>query len=110
MLLITGAEALATIKNARRAGVEFDWDEEVSGDFEDLWPDKPMSSDYENRHGVNVPIQVYALFEQVRRNQLGYSTKEYRESIGELFTTFSEVAEGNPFAQFPTSAFDRRDL
>tara|TARA_E500000331_G_scaffold271344_1_gene263073 strand:+ start:799 stop:2328 length:1530 start_codon:yes stop_codon:yes gene_type:complete len=100
--LITGAEALATIKNARRVGIEFDWNEEVAGDFEDLWPDKPMSSDYENRHGINVPIQVYALFEQVRRNQLGYSTKEYRESIGKLFTTFSEVAEGNPFAQFPT--------
>lgn len=100
--LITGAEALATIKNATRAGIEFDWDEEVAEDFEDLWPDKPMSSDYENRHGVNVPIQVYALFEQVRRNELGYSTKEYRESVGKLFTAFSEVAEGNPYAQFPT--------
>jgi acetyl-CoA C-acetyltransferase len=28
--------------------------------------------------------------------------KEYRDSVGELFAAFSEVAEGNPFAQFPT--------
>jgi len=99
--LITGAEALATIKSAQRSGLEFDWCEQISDDFEDLWPDKPMCSDYENRHGVNIPIQVYALLEQVKRAQLGLKTKEYREAVGALFAAFTGVAANNPFAQFP---------
>ena len=99
--LITGAEALATIKNARRAGITFDWREEINEDFEDLWPDLPMVSDYENRHGINIPIQVYALFEQAKRYELGSSVQSYRDSIGQLFSTFTEVAANNPFAQFP---------
>ncbi len=99
--LITGAEALATIKNARRTGMNFNWHEEITGDFEDLWPDLPMTSDYESRHGINIPIQVYALFEQAKRHELGLSVQSYRDSIGQIFSTFTEVAANNPFAQFP---------
>lgn len=99
--VLTGAEALATIRNARRAGVELDWHEEVDGEFEDLWPDDPMASAYETAHGITFPIQVYCLFEQALRAELGLSQGAYRERIGRIFAPFSAVAAANPYAQFP---------
>lgn len=101
--ILTGAEALATIRNAKRTGVELDWAEQVEGEYEDLWPDDPMSSSYERDHGITFPIQVYALFEQARRHELGLNSEAYRQGIGRLFAPFSDVAANNPYAQFPTA-------
>lgn len=100
-VLLAGAEALATIRHGQRAGIELNWHEEVAGDFEDLWPDAVMASEYEIRHGIALPIHVYALFEQARSHALGYSAADTRAAIGELFAPFSSVAAGNPYAQFP---------
>jgi len=102
-VVLTGAEALATIRQAQRSGVELDWHEEVAGEFEDLWPLDPMNSDYERRHGITLPINVYALFETARRHELGLNPDAYREQIGALFAPFSAVAASNPYAQFPTA-------
>lgn len=99
--LLTGAEALATIRHAQRAGIEFDWREECGGDYEDLWPDTLMATEHEIAHGIAFPINVYALFEQVRRQRLGLDDAAYRRAIGELFAPFSEVAAANEYAQFP---------
>ncbi|MEC9248831.1 MAG: hypothetical protein VX986_07410 [Pseudomonadota bacterium] len=99
--LLTGSEALLTIRSGQKAGLEFDWTEEIGGDFDDLWPHNPMSDDYEAKHGITFPIQVYALLEQVRRNRLGLSQEKYRSSIAELLMPFSLVASRNPYAQFP---------
>ena len=103
VVVLTGAEALATIRNAKRAGIELDWREEVAGDYEDLWPDLVMTNDYERRHGITFPIQVYALFEQVKRHSLGQDLASYRQSIGSLFEHFSRVAAENPYSQFPVA-------
>lgn len=101
-VVLTGAEALATIKNGRRLGLEFDWNEEVEGDFEDLWPEDPMTNSYESSHGITFPIQVYALFEQARRHRYQQDLAACRAGIGTLFEHFSAVAANNPYAQFPT--------
>jgi acetyl-CoA C-acetyltransferase len=101
--LLTGAEVLATIRNAQRSGVSFDWNETVDGDYEDLWPDAPMTNAYEFRHGITFPIQVYCLFEQVLRRELGLSPDAYRGRIGRVFAPFAAVAAANPYAQFPTA-------
>ena len=101
--LLTGAEALATIRNAQRSGVGFDWNETVDGDYEDLWPDAPMTNAYEFRHGITFPIQVYCLFEQALRHELGSSADAYRGRIGRVFAPFAAVAAANPYAQFPTA-------
>jgi acetyl-CoA C-acetyltransferase len=99
--VLTGAEALATIRKGTRAGMTFDWSEEVDGVFEDLWPKDPMTNTYEVQHGITFPIQVYCLFEQVRRHELGLTSDEYRLKIGQVFAPFSAVAAANPYAQFP---------
>ncbi len=100
-VVFTGSEALATIRSAQKKGLEFDWTEEVGGNFEDLWPENPMTDEYEAKHGITFPIQVYALLEQVRRHRLGLSLDDYREGIANLLSPFSVVAEKNPYAQFP---------
>lgn len=99
--LLTGAEAIATIRHATRRGLALDWREEATGAFEDRWPGKPFVTPYEQRHGIAWPIHVYALFEQVRRQATGLSLAQYREEIGSLFAPFSAVAADNPWAQFP---------
>ncbi|MGE0484471.1 MAG: acetyl-CoA acetyltransferase [Gammaproteobacteria bacterium] len=101
MAVLTGAEALATIRNAQRAGVSFDWHEEVDGEYEDLWPEDPMTNAWETAHGITYPIQVYCLFEQVLRHELGLTNDDYRARIGRVFAPFSAVAASNPYAQFP---------
>lgn len=99
--LLTGGEALATVRKATRLGLSFDWREEVAGNFEDLWPVDPMVSDYERRHGMAYPIRVYVLFEQVLRHELRLSRDAFRARIGRVFAPFSAVASQNPYAQFP---------
>ena len=94
-------EALATIRNAQRAGVSFDWHEEVAGEYEDLWPEDPMTNAWETAHGITYPIQVYCLFEQVLRHELGLSSDDFRARIGRVFAPFSAVAAANAYAQFP---------
>ena len=101
--LLTGAEALATIRHAQRAGLEFDWREEVEGEYEDLWPEDPMTNAYEQAHGITFPIQVYCLFEQVLRAELGMSSEAYKARIGRVFEPFSAVAADNPYAMFPAA-------
>ena len=36
--LLTGAEAIATIRHATRQGITLDWHEDAEGEFEDRWP------------------------------------------------------------------------
>ena len=103
MALLTGAEAIATIRDATRRGVELDWREEVDGDFEDHWPGTPFVTPYELRHGIAWPIHVYALFEQVRRFERGLSLDACRADIARLFEHFSAVAAAHPYAQFPVA-------
>ncbi len=101
--LLTGAEALATIRHGTRAGLEFDWNEEVEGNYEDLWPDATMSSAHEVANGIAFPINVYCLFEHARRHELGLSLNAWKTRIGKVFAPFAAVAAANPYAQFPTA-------
>ena len=101
--LLTGAEAIATIRHATRQGLALDWREEAQGEFEDRWPGKAFVTPYEQRHGIAWPIHVYALFEQVRRESMGLDLARYRAAIGQLFAPFSAVAAANPYAQFPVA-------
>lgn len=100
--LVTGGEALATVRKGARAGVQLDWHEDVAGEFEDLWPDLEMTTEHETRHGIVYPIDVYGVFEQALRAELGLDPAAYRARIGRVFTRFAAVAAANEYAQFPT--------
>ena len=101
MALLTGAEAIATIREATRRGFELDWNEHASGEYEDRWPGASFVAPYERRHGVVWPIHVYAMFEQVRRHARGLSSAACRRDVAQLFAHFTAVAAAHPYAQFP---------
>lgn len=97
--LITGAEALQTMKHAAKAGIALDWSEEVDDECDNRSLKTPLATASEVKHGISYPIQVYALFEQARRARRGLSMQHYRDEIGSLLAPFAKVATCNPFSQ-----------
>ena len=101
MVLLAGAEAVATTKAALKAGVTLDWAETVEGSVEDGGLGiKGMIGVEEIKHRLMKPTTQYALCENARRAQQGRSLAEYYEQIGQLFAPFSQVAASNPYAMF----------
>ena len=58
----------------------------------------PMSSPGEQARGVFMPVQVYPLFEQAHRINIGRGLDEHLVAVSELWSRFSEVASTNPHA------------
>jgi acetyl-CoA C-acetyltransferase len=101
MVLLTGAEAVATTKAALKAGVTLDWAETIEGSIEDRGLGiKGMIGVEEIKHQLMNPTTQYALCENARRAQQGQSLADYYEQIGQLFAPFSQVAASNPYAMF----------
>ena len=61
-------------------------------------PDVDMVGPAELRIGLVAPSHVYPMFEQALRIAAGETPEEHRQRIGELWSRFSQVAEGNPHA------------
>ncbi|MEO1043382.1 MAG: enoyl-CoA hydratase-related protein [Pseudomonadota bacterium] len=102
-VILTGAEATAAMKTARKSKVTLDWNESSSGDFEDRGLDLSLLTDYERTNGLGPPTQTYPAFENALRARLGLSLDDYRVRMSELLAPFSQVAETHPCAQFPQS-------
>ena len=61
-------------------------------------PEFTMAGPAELRIGLVAPSHVYPMFEQALRIAAGEAPDEHRRRIGELWSRFSQVAEGNPHA------------
>ncbi|HET9731925.1 MAG TPA: hypothetical protein VFP54_04540 [Acidimicrobiales bacterium] len=99
--LVVGAEAIAS---ARRGG----WAPAPLGDDQ---PDpvvgdpRPGTSPQEKAVGLQLPAQVYPMFEQALASRLGNRQDAHRRYLGQLMAHFTEVAAGHRCAWFP----ERRD-
>jgi acetyl-CoA C-acetyltransferase len=99
MALITGSEAISTVRHLTGKGETRDWSESVGGQLEDRgYGVSGLVTGEMIRHGGATPIQVYALFENARRARLGLDRSAYRLAMGDLFEPFTRVAEANPHA------------
>lgn len=100
LVLLGGAEAWRTRSSNRRAGQEAAWTRQ--GDEVPLarasTPDVAMSAPGEQARGVILPVQVYPIFEQALRIELGRGLDEHLTAMAELWARFSEVAATNPHA------------
>ena len=101
--LAVGAEFLGSAMKRLTKGLGFDdWQED-----EDLPPPerigdpRPGVTEYERRHGLDRPINIYPLFENALRARDGRSIPEHQKRMGKLFARFTEVAAQNPEAWFP---------
>ncbi|MEH6403583.1 MAG: acetyl-CoA acetyltransferase [Sneathiella sp.] len=100
--LFAGTEAMDTGRRFIKAGQKPDWDEGAEEEPRSLVRETPMATNHEKAHGIWPARNVYPLFENALRKSYGNSIADHQLEIGTLFSRFSEVAEKEPFAWFPT--------
>ena len=101
---LAGVEFLGALMKRFKTGVGFD-------DWRDPLPDAPEPARFgdprdgctpqEAAHGLSFPVNVYPLFENAWRTQLGRSFEAHQAALGDLFSPFTTVAAKNPHAWFP---------
>jgi len=100
--VLAGGEAWRTRMRARREGVELDWDRApedatpvlLGSGLDLVHPD-------EAARGVTMPVQIYPMFESAIRAAAGRTPADHLVHISELWSRFSAVAAGNPYAWLP---------
>ncbi|MBV9039478.1 MAG: acetyl-CoA acetyltransferase [Acidimicrobiia bacterium] len=99
LALITGAEALDTVRRAKKQGRRLPWShrnpEKVPFPFEA--PFHPA----EVAHDVFQAWLTFPVFDIARRAHLCHLPEGYRERLGRLLAPMTEVAATNPYAWFP---------
>jgi len=96
-VLVTGAEALATQKRARKAGRRLDWPKAQSRPeypFED--PTHPS----ELRHELRQAYATFAILDSARRAHLGLTLEDNRRQQAAMMARLSATAAANPLAWF----------
>jgi acetyl-CoA C-acetyltransferase len=99
-VLIAGAETWRTRTKVRRAGGTLDWTKQdesvpVPPGADDQFE---MAGPAEIRIELVRPANIYPMFEQALRIAAGETPERHRRRIGELWSRFSAVAQGNPHA------------
>jgi len=101
LAVITGAEALETVRQAKKAGERLAWSHRAKPA-----PPFPFEAPFhpaEVAHEVFQAWLTFPVFDIARRARLGIDPATYAKQIGELLAPFSEVAAKNPYAWFPTA-------
>jgi acetyl-CoA C-acetyltransferase len=96
--LMTGSEAISTVRHLTSRGDTRDWAEEIEGQIEDRGFGPGLLTMDLVHHGARTPISVYALFENARRAREGKARDAYALEMGRLFAPFTQVAHDNPHA------------
>src|SRR5438874_56985 len=99
LALVTGAEALDTMRRAKKQGRRLPWShrnpEKVPFPFEA--PFHPA----EVAHEVFQAWLTFPVFDVARRAHLGCLPDGYRQRLGNLMAPMTEIAAQNPYAWFP---------
>lgn len=103
IVLLTGAEAGASLAAAQQAGTNLHWPVQDSGvkPTRQLGVDRAGHTPTESAVGLGAPIFMYALMESAMRGKLGEDPEQHQKTIGELWSRFSAVAAENPYAWQP---------
>ena len=101
MAMITGGEALATLKTALKKQLALDWSSEADADIEDRGTQTDFISKYEMVNGMGLPPQTYAAMEQALRARLGMSKVQYLDYMGGICAGLCKTAQQNPYSQYP---------
>ena len=101
LALITGAEALATVRRLKKAGERPQWSFRPA----EKRP-FPMDMDFdpsEISHSVFEAYLTFALFDNARRAHTGRGLEEHRATLGRVMAPMTEVAAASPHAWFPVA-------
>lgn len=97
--LLFGAEAMRTRRKATRAGQELPWPPRDKS-VDPMRGQKPMTSEWETRHGLRLPIQAYPLLENALRHAHGRTAQEQIDTAAGILQKNAQVASDNPNAWF----------
>jgi acetyl-CoA C-acetyltransferase len=101
LALVTGAEALATVRQLKKAGEKPQWS------FRPAEKRRfPMDMDFdpsEITHAVFEAYLTFALFDNARRAHLGRGLDEHRARLGCVLAPMTEIAAASPHAWFPVA-------
>lgn len=98
-VVIAGGEALSTQAHFAGRDDAPDFNDDVSGVWEDRgshW--ELLLDDTLIAHDLFIATAAYALMDHARRARRGLSVEDYRQEIGRLFAPFSDVAAVRPLA------------
>ncbi len=101
LALITGAEALATVRRLKKAGERPQWSYKPA----EKQP-FPMDMDFdpsEISHSVFEAYLTFALFDNARRAHGGWALDDHRAALGRVMAPMTEVAARSPHAWFPVA-------
>jgi acetyl-CoA C-acetyltransferase len=99
--LITGAEAMAALRECQQAGGTPDWPHQRAGAIPTriVGTDRFPSNEAEAAVGLLAPVYNYALLETAVQAKSGADRDSHRRHIAELWSRFSAVAAANPHAR-----------
>jgi len=96
-VLVTGAEALATRKRAKKAGRQLDWPA-AQGKPEFPFEDPHLPT--EINHDIRQAYTTFAILDSARRAHLGLTPEENRRQEAAMMARLSVRAADNPLAWF----------
>lgn len=100
--LVVGGEARWSHQRLKRAGRDPSWNTDPGEGDPQSFGGFPAEMIAEAAV-IGPPIHAYALIEDSLRNELGESIDVHRRRIAELWSRFSTVAAGNPWAWHPSA-------
>jgi acetyl-CoA C-acetyltransferase len=97
--ILAGGEARRTRVRARKADVTLQWPTAPAGQTPRvIGDDFVLNHPAELERGVMMPVQIYPIFETAIRAHSGLTPEQHLQRISELWSRFSDVAAGNPYA------------
>ena len=101
MVMLTGAEVIASTKAAMKAKTPMSWGEQIDDGMENRGLGIEGLVTYEMiKHQLVSAPPGYALCETARRARLKQSVESYRQAMSETLEPFSQVAANNPYSMF----------
>lgn len=103
IVLVTGAEAGATLAAAHKRGISLDWPEQDPSISPSrvLGIDREANNESEAAVGLGRPVNMYALIESAVRGRRSAGVAEHDAAITGLWSRFADVAAANPYAWQP---------
>ncbi len=104
LALLTGAEALATVRRLKKDGEKARWSYRPAE--KRPFPMEMTFDPSEISHSVFEAYLTFALFDNARRAHLGRALGEHRDALGRIMSAMTEVAAGErnrAHAWFPTA-------
>lgn len=98
--ILCGGEALHSTIAALKSGAVPKWMERDGVQPNLGSVDYEGTAEWEIPYHLQLPVNVYPLFENALRAHHGWSLDDHRRRLGELCSAFTEIAAENPYAWF----------